>query len=254
MSEANTRSTDISGGTSPDPRPGGGEDNHDSVGSEPWSATGTGLFAAALGALITSLPQLIEQLSPWNRAFLALIALSLGLSVFGTVQARRAVPTRRRLWFTVSLAGGAVSVCTALALTASALVGAVATSHAKVGFDDDFTLRSEADEDVRVIALPLDAGSYVIWAKLYVEAPETSGVRVTCRLVAENDYDITSADMASDGGSAALSMGVAHPFRNPSAVTLLCRHAPGQPRTSTLRQVKILATSTDSVRIEDLSG
>ncbi|WP_244188138.1 hypothetical protein [Streptomyces regalis] len=250
--EPNTRSPDSSSGesqasepTRPSPDPSRGE-------SPPGTGTATGLLAAFLGVLITSLPQLIEQLSPWTRAFLAFIAVSLGLSVFGAVQARREAP-RRRLWVTMSVAGAVVSVCAGLVVGAGALLGTVTTSPVKVGFDDEFTLHSRADEDVRVGVLPLDAGSYVIWAKLYVENPETSGVRVTCRLDAGNDYDITSVDVVPEG-SVPIALTVAHTYRDPGSVILQCRNASTTPRTSVLKQVKILVIGADSVRIDQLSG
>lgn len=221
------------------------------AGSETQAGTGTGLIAALAGVLITSLPQLIEQISPWTRAFLGLVAVFLGLSVFGTVRARREVP-RRRLWVTVSVAGGVVSVCAALALGAGAFLGTVTTSPVKIAFDDEFTVRSHADEDVRVGVLPLRPGTYVIWVKLYAQNPGSSGVRVTCRVDAEKDFDITSADV-TPGGSVPIALTIAHTYRDPGSAILQCRNASTKPRTSMLEQVKILAVGADSVHIENLS-
>ncbi|AIA08414.1 hypothetical protein AB0O47_24520 [Streptomyces noursei] len=220
-----------------------------SVAAQP--GTGAGLTAAVVGVLITSLPQLIEHLSPWNRAFLALIAVTLGLSVFATVRARREAP-RRRLWVTVAVASGVVSGCTALLLGVGAFFATVTPAPVKIGFDDAVALRSRADEDVRVAALPVEPGSYVIWVKLYVTEPEASAVRITCRLEAENDYDVVSADLAP-GGSVPMALTVAHTYQASGDAVLFCRHASTEPRTTTLKQVKILAVGAASVRIEFLT-
>ncbi|MCK7622838.1 hypothetical protein MUU72_06925 [Streptomyces sp. RS10V-4] len=224
----------------------------DRAGGGPSSGAATGLVAAVIGVLITSLPQLAEQLSPGNRALLALVALSLGLSVFATVRARREAP-RRRLWVTTAVAGGVVSGGTALVLGAGALLGAVTAPPVAIGFNDEFLLRSHADEDVRIGALPLAAGSYVIWAKLYAENPEDSGVRVTCRLDAGNDYDILAADVPP-AGSAPITLTVAHTYRDADSVVLRCRNASRSARSTSLKQVKILALGADSVRIDYLGG
>ncbi|WP_231679879.1 hypothetical protein, partial [Streptomyces clavuligerus] len=242
------------GGRAPDSGSGG-------AGTQPGPGAGAGLAAALLGALVTSVPQLMEQLSPWSRAFLALVSATLGLTVFGVVQARRDA-RRRRLWITVSTAGGVVSVCAALALAATALLSTVEAAPVAIGFDDEFTLRSQADEDIRVGALSLDAGSYLLSAKLSVdeppkkppkEAPEADGgVRITCRLDAERDWDIVSVTVRP-GDSTPVALSVAHTYRKSGWAFLHCRVTSEQPRTTALKQVKIIALRVDSTRITQLS-
>jgi hypothetical protein len=94
------------------------------------------------------------------------------------------------------------------------------------GFKDNFRLRTNANQQVEIGRLALPAGSYSIWAKLFVQVPLPAGLAATIRfrLQAGGDFDITS--VTHDGTIAFLgvALNVVHNFGQPGSAVLTGEH------------------------------
>jgi hypothetical protein len=157
------------------------------------------------------------------------------------------------------LAGGAVVAATVLGLGVKALLGAVDPAHLRASYSQHFTLYGNGPDEVvpnvepymvRVASLQqLPAGSYLIWAKLFVQGANQGGsVRVTCELNSGwGAIDATTADVAQ-GGREPMALGVAVSYDNANnTAKLFCWNVSRQTRASELMWIKILAVGAGSL-------
>jgi hypothetical protein len=215
--------------------------------------------AATSSAVVGFTLQLIERLTVWNRAFLLFFALSLALTVFWVRRARR-LPAGGQRWsirYAKPLASGGIAVATALAFGINALLGAIVPNvpPSRASWRQEFTLQNSAEDGGRVGSLRLEAGSYLIWAKMYVEgADELGSLRVTCRLYSGFDsWDETTVDTPANG-RASLALGLAVTYPSATTAALSCRNVAKQTRTGKLLWIKILAIGIDSLDNTATSG
>lgn len=108
---------------------------------------------------------------------------------------------------------------------------------------------TDAAATIGTLALP--AGSFAIFAKLYIEDP-TAGpvdpdITVVCRLEAGTDFDESSSELLPPW-RAALSLQVVHVFSAAGSAVVKCRDDQPAPNTTTVyRSLKITAIEQSSV-------
>jgi hypothetical protein len=102
----------------------------------------------------------------------------------------------------------------------------------------------------------LSPGAYAIWGKTYLDSQpiiDASGY-AQCRLLAEGDLDISSANMggqAQQVSRSALAMQVSHVFSSPGTILLQCQRGGA---TVTANMTKITAVLLGSVSNEPVAG
>jgi hypothetical protein len=121
----------------------------------------------------------------------------------------------------------------------------------KNGPGDVYSGPAVTDAGATIGTLSLPAGSYAIFAKLYVEDPTIPEVdpdiTVVCRLEAGADFDETSTEVLPPW-RAALPLQVVHTFTAAGSAVVKCRDDQPAPNTTTVyRSLKITAIEQASI-------
>lgn len=121
----------------------------------------------------------------------------------------------------------------------------------KNGPGDVPSVPAVTDAAATIATLALPAGTFAIFAKLYVEDPTLGPVdpdtTVVCRLEAGTDFDETSTELLPPW-RAALSLQVVHVFSAPGSAVVKCRDDLPAPDTTTVyRFLKITAIEQGSI-------
>jgi hypothetical protein len=114
------------------------------------------------------------------------------------------------------------------------------------GFKDAFHLDTDKDEPKEIGRLALPAGTYSIWAKLFIKAADDDRKNIQFRLQAEGDFDITTASRGGER-AASVALNVVHNFSGPGNVVLTGAHQDDDGETD-LGFIKITAVRGASLQ------
>jgi hypothetical protein len=121
----------------------------------------------------------------------------------------------------------------------------------KNGPGDVPSVPAVTDVAATIATLALPAGSYAIFAKLYLEDLVTADVSdyvVVCRLEAGSDFDETTTHVFFGPWRSPLTLQLVHSFSSAGSVVVKCRDDRSPPNTATTyRFLKITAIEQGSV-------
>jgi len=114
------------------------------------------------------------------------------------------------------------------------------------GFKDAFQLITDSNQQVEIGRLALPAGTYSIWAKVFIKPTDSDRKNIQFRLQAEGDFDITTASRGNER-AASVALNVVHTFAGPGNVVLTGAHQGDDGKTD-LGFIKITAVRGGSLQ------